>query len=345
MKSFFVFLGRYGVYFLIFLIPALATYSWFQKNFLSPFDSKATESVFFEVPKGATLNTIADELEKRGIIRWHYSMIYMSKLRSGGANRIIAGEYELSPSMTPTTVLDVLVSGKIVQHALTIPEGTTVADLPKLMVKTTLVTEEEAQQAIRDRSLLVQLSIPALTPEGYIYPETYNFSRPTKAQDMIIRIVEEGRKNLDLALNGWKERASQLGYTPHQVLVLASIIEKETGQKGERDIISSVFHNRLRIDMPLQSDPTVIYGIADFNGNLTKEQLQTPGPYNTYLNKGLPPTPICNPGIESIKAALYPADTDYLYFVGKGNGAHYFSKTYKEHQRAVMTYQQVPALR
>ena len=185
----------------------------------------------------------------------------------------------------------------------------------------------------------MKLSIPSLTPEGFIFPETYSFSRPVTAHEIVERIVEEGRKRLDERLKGWKERGQQLGFNPYQVLVLASIIEKETGKPEERGVISSVFHNRLRIAMPLQSDPTVIYGIQNFDGNLTKEHLKTPGPYNTYLNTGLPPTPICNPGLDAIKAAVYPEDTDYLYFVGKGDGSHQFSATYKEHQRAVDNFQ------
>lgn len=338
LRRFFVLLGRYGIYFLVFLIGWLATYSWFKKNFLEAYTPGSVAIVNFEVPKGASLTAIAEDLEKQQLLRWYYSLVFLSKIRAGG-DKIIAGEYEVSPGMTPAKLLEVLVSGNVVKHNLTITEGTTVAELPKLMAKTSLVTEEQAAAALNDRSLLMKLSIPSLTPEGFIFPETYSFSRPVTAHEIVERIVEEGRKRLDERLKGWKERGQQLGFNPYQILVLASIIEKETGKAEERGVISSVFHNRLRIAMPLQSDPTVIYGVPNFDGNLTKEHLKTPGPYNTYLNTGLPPTPICNPGLEAIKAAVYPEDTDYLYFVGKGDGSHHFSATYKEHQRAVDNFQ------
>ena len=156
---------------------------------------------------------------------------------------------------------------------------------------------------------------------------------------MVKRMVAEWKTQLDSKIPGWRERASELGFSTIQMMTLASIIEKETGDKNERAIISSVFHNRMRIGMPLQSDPTVIYGKKDFTGNLTKEDLKTPTPYNTYINTGLPPTPICNPGIESIKAALFPQDTDFLYFVARGNGTHQFSAMYKDHVAAVNQFQ------
>ena len=137
----------------------------------------------------------------------------------------------------------------------------------------------------------------------------------------------------------WEERARERKMTVHQVVTLASIIEKETGAPAERPVISSVFHNRLQKDMRLASDPTVIYGIKDFNGNLTRKDLTTPTPYNTYKIKGLPPGPIANPGADAIQAALYPADTDFLFFVSKRDGTHHFSKTYPEHEKAVRKYQ------
>lgn len=335
---FFVLLGRYGIYVLIFLVVWNVAFYLFRYNFLAAARPGSQEVAYFEVRPGQTLKGIAQDLEKRNLLNNWYSLVFLSKLRSTG-DKIKAGEYELSPGYSPGKMYEVLTSGKVVVHELTIPEGTSVKELPKLMAATTLVSEAEAFAALSDSALMRELGIPSLTPEGYIFPETYHFSRPVTASQMIKRIVEEGRQKIETKIPDWDGAARRLGFSEYQILILASIIEKESGKPDERKLISSVFHNRLRIMMPLQSDPTVIYGLPKFDGNLTKEHLKTAGPYNTYLNPGLPPTPICNPGIESIKAALFPDDTDFLYFVSKGDGSHHFSKTYKEHLQAVENYQ------
>lgn len=333
-------IGRIGVYFIPFVFGLLIVLLWFRSAFLAPVSPGNMSPVLFEVVKGANIKSISKELETRGLVRHWYSVYYLSKFRSKDAElKILAGEYEITSGFRPVQILDALVGGKIVKHDVTITEGTTVADLPVLLSKSGLVSAEEVKRTLADRNLIADLGLPAVTLEGFVFPETYSFSRPVTAAEMIKRMVAEWKKRLDEKLPGWKERSAELGLSITQVMTLASIIEKETGNPAERPVISSVFHNRLRIVMPLQSDPTVIYGIKNFNGNITKEDLKTPGPYNTYLNTGLPPTPICSPGLESIRAALYPQDTDYLYFVAKGDGSHQFSAMYKDHVAAVNQYQ------
>ena len=333
-------LGRVGGYLIAFIIGVFLVHSWFKSNFLAPVVPGSTEQVYFEVGKGSNLKTISEELENRSLLKNWYSLYYLSKLKGNSDQlKILAGEYQLSPGFPPLKIFDILTSGKIVQHPIMIPEGVNVRLIAELMAKTGLVTLEAANRAMTDQALMRQLEVPALTPEGFLFPETYHFSKPITAEQIIARIVQEGNKRMDDGIRNWRDRAKELGFTPYQAMVLASIIEKETGKPEERGLIASVFHNRLRIGMPLQSDPTVIYGIPNFNGNLTKEDLKTPGPYNSYLNTGLPPTPICSPGLDSLKAALYPDDTDYLYFVSKGDGSHHFSATYKEHTQAVNNYQ------
>jgi len=245
--------------------------------------------------------------------------------------------------MSPPEIFDNLVGKKIITHPVTIPEGTNLIQLPTILAKSGLVTEGEVKVALYNRAMLQKLEISGGTPEGWLFPETYNLSRPATAESIITRIVTEGKARIETQLKGWRERAGELKMTAQQIIILASIIEAEAKKPNERPMISSVYFNRLRLEMPLQSDPTVIYGIPDFKGNLTKENLRTPGPYNTYINVGLPPSPICNPGIESIKAALYPDDTDFIYFVAKGDGSHFFSSTYKEHQQAVNNFQKIKA--
>lgn len=334
-------LGRFGVYVIAFVIGLGAVSAWFKSNFLAPISPGSTEFVQFEVPKGANLQTVAEELEKQHLVRKAFSISLQRFVQSDPErlNNIKWGEYSLSPGMTPKKILETIVNGKLVEHPVTIPEGVNLSDVAQIIAKTGLTTVDEVKSAMASRSLLLEMEIPALSAEGYLAPETYNFSRPVTADQIVGRIIQEGSKRRDDGLRGWKDRAKELGFTPYQMMILASIVEKETAKPEERGTIASVFHNRLRIGMPLQSDPTVIYGISNFNGNLTKDDLKNPGPYNTYLNTGLPPTPICNPGLDSLRAVLYPDDTDYLYFVAKGDGSHHFSATYKEHQAAVNTYQ------
>lgn len=341
MTRFLAAIGKIGVYFIPFLVGLLVVLLWFRGAFLTPVNPQNTTPVLYEVVKGANIGTISHELESKGLVKHWYSLYYLSKFRSKTDDqlKILAGEYELNAALRPAQILDILIGGKIVKHDVTIPEGLALADLPNAIAKSGLVTAEEVKAALANRTLLADLGVPATTLEGFVFPETYSFSRPVTADEIIKRMVSEWKTRMDSDISGWKQRASELGLSTVQLMTLASIIEKETGDKTERPVISSVFHNRMRIGMPLQSDPTVIYGIKNFNGNLTKEDLKTQSPYNTYLNTGLPPSPICNPGIESIRAALYPQDTDFLYFVARGNGTHQFSAMYKEHVAAVNQFQ------
>ena len=180
------------------------------------------------------------------------------------------------------------------------------------------------------------MQIPAQTFEGYLFPDTYYFSQDVTPKQIITSMVNQFRMTFK---DEWEIRAHALGFTMHEIITLASIIEKETGVASERPVIASVFHNRLRKKMRLASDPTVIYGIKVFNGNITKKDLNRLTPYNTYMIRGLPPGPIANPGAESIKAALYPAKTNLLYFVAKFDKTHQFSATLADHNRAVRKYQ------
>ncbi len=336
-----ILVGRNGTFILAFLFGVILASLWFKVNFMRPVLPGCTDQVSFEIAKGSTPNAIFEELEKKNLVKHAYALSFFGKFKKNQAGQlnILAGEYSLSPGLTPKEILNILVGGKIVQHPITIPEGFNKNDVAKLIAESELVSMDDVKKAMNNNAIFAKMGIPSNSPEGYLAPETYNFSRPVTADQIILRIIEEGQKRLDERLKGWKEKAKELGFRPYDILIIASIIEKETGYEEERRTIASVIYNRLRLEMPLQSDPIVIYGISNFNGNLTKEDLKTAGPYNSYVNSGLPPTPICNPGIKSVEAALFPEDTDYLYFVGKGDGTHQFSATYKEHQQAVNQYQ------
>lgn len=328
-----------------FLIGILLVSLWFESAFFAPQDPDQKEYVSFEVEKGWPIRTVARRLEEQKLIKhwWVFEAITRFSKNPQIRNQLVlAGEYRLSASYTPRKIAEVLiVDREVVYHQVMIPEGSRVAELPALLEKSGLVKAEEVQRVFNDKKFIALLGrIPSDSLEGYVCPDTYSFTRPVSVEEMLTKMILEGDKKITEEM---RKRATDLGLTFHQVLTLASIIEKESGKPEDRPLVSSAFHNRLKIGMPLQSDPTVIYGIAHFDGNLTKEHLITPGAYNTYLNTSLPPTPICNPSLSSITAALFPADTDYLYFVAKGDGSSAFSATYKEHQENVNRYQKKQA--
>jgi UPF0755 protein len=244
--------------------------------------------------------------------------------------------------MRPLHVLSVLAKGQVKRHLVTIPEGFTLTQIAQLLENLNLVEKkgflrETSSPAFINALGLSQLAGPTL--EGYLFPDTYHLLREMDPEEVIQMMVHQFRKVFGPDFVHW---ASESGISEREVVILASIIEKETSLSEEKPLISAVFHNRLRKKIPLQSDPTVIYGIRNFNGNLTKENLMRPTPYNTYLFAGLPPTPICNPGRDSLLAAVRPAPVSYLYFVSKNDGSHYFSSDIEEHNRAVWKYQRYP---
>jgi len=294
------------------------------------------------IPEGMAFRQISALLEKEHVIRSRWGFMLLGRLTSSD-RRIIPGEYELNDGMTPREVLAKLLSGQVVLHPVTIPEGYTLLQIAALLEEKGLAKAAEIISLAQNQDFILttfHLDVPSL--EGYLFPETYHFARGTKAKDILTAMVEGLWR---VFTPEWRARTQDIHMTVHQVLTLASVIEKETGSDGERELISSVFHNRLRRRIPLQSDPTVIYGLTDFDGNLRRRDLEKTTPYNTYRVAGLPPGPIANPGAQAIRAALYPASTTYLYFVAKNNGTHQFSSTLAEHNQAVDKYQRRPRKR
>ena len=283
---------------------------------------------------GQGFGDITKGLIRAGVVSDRFRFRLLARLK-GYDRRVKAGEYMLSPSMPPLEILKKLASGKTFQRRLTIPEGYTLRQIASV------ITNNKGDggaffNLATDAEFVHSLGINAPTAEGYLFPDTYHFSAEIKPDQIIMIMVKQFRT---VFTKKWESRAKQLGMSVHEVVTLASIIEKETGQAAERPLIASVFHNRLRRKMRLQSDPTVIYGIPDFDGNLTRKHLNTLTPYNTYQITGLPPGPIANPGKDSLHAALWPESTGYLYFVSMGNKTHKFSKSLKEHNAAVRKYQ------
>jgi peptidoglycan lytic transglycosylase G len=320
-----------GTAFSLFLCLLLAVV-WVH-HALQPFNKKG-EDRDFVVEEGATLNRVATDLKNAHIIR-SSTLFRLAGQLKGYDHHIKTGEYRLNGAMPPLKILETLKAGRIITHPITIPEGFNLDQIADLLDQKGLSDKISFIQQAKNRSLIMQLDLSGETLEGYLYPDTYRFRRH-EAPDKIIDMMVKRFRNIVSPL---EEQINDSGMTLGQIITLASIVEKETGSPEERPMIARVFLNRLHKKMRLESDPTVIYGIDNFNGNLTKKDLKTKTPYNTYVIKGLPPGPIANPGLASIKAVLNPAEGNYYYFVSKNNGTHYFSKTLKEHNRAVKRFQ------
>jgi UPF0755 protein len=250
--------------------------------------------------------------------------------------------------MLPLCVLNALIKGQVKRHLVTIPEGYTLSQIAQCLGDLNIVEKEAFLQKASSPVFITSLALSEsfldqvgsgrtlFTLEGYLFPDTYYLIKEMPPEEVIKMMIHQFRKVFGPEL---ESIAPQFGISQREAVILASIIEKETPLSEEKPFISAVLRNRLKKRMPLQSDPTVIYGIKNFNGNLTREDLLKPTPYNTYLISGLPPTPICNPGKDSVLAALHPAPVPYLYFVSKNDGSHYFSSNIEDHNQAVWKYQ------
>lgn len=292
-------------------------------------------SVIYEVPRGASLTAVARDLEQAGMIENARYLQWYGRY-TGQANRIRAGEYRLTDDMVPDALLALLVSGRSVTYTLTLLEGWNIAQ-----VRAAVAAHEALQhtlEGIGDAEMMSRLGRPGEHPEGRFFPDTYQFTRGMTDLEFMNRAMRTMDAELTAA---WEARVPDLPLaTPYEALILASIIEKETGQPDERPAIAGVFTRRLRKGMKLQTDPTVIYGMgARYDGNIRRRDLLEDTPYNTYVHTGLPPTPICMPGREALRAAVDPAPGEALYFVSRGDGSHVFSATLDEHNAAVRKYQ------
>ena len=253
----------------------------------------------------------------------------------GYGTNIKAGEYRLNSNMSPLMILDILSRGAVVIHHVTFPEGFTRKQIAAVLDKEGLIDRDEFLKLTGDADVAKSYGISCPNLEGFLYPDTYQLRWGQTTKSVIDMLVSQFWK----VISPLRGRMEELGMTVEQVVILASIVEKETGRPEERPVVASVFLNRLKKGNRLESDPTVIYGMDNFDGNLTKKDLLSYTPYNTYVIEGLPPGAIANPGEEAIRAVLYPAETEYLYFVSKNDGSHHFSKTLSEHKQAVKVYQ------
>jgi UPF0755 protein len=291
-----------------------------------------------EIEKGWGVRMIAEALKKEGILVkttpfvWRYRLFYAHQ-------SLKAGQYELAAPSSPQAIIDALIKGQVYLRPVTIAEGLTAEETFPGFIAAGFGRLEDYAAAFKNTGPLGLLDPQAADLEGYLFPETYRLPKGIAPREILEAMVDQFRAVFS---EPQRHRAAELGLSVRQAVILASLIEKETGRPEEKSLVSSVFHNRLKAGMKLDCDPTIIYALkiaGTYDGKLHGKDLHLESPYNTYLHAGLPPGPICNPGRTSLEAALHPAETEYLYFVARRDGSHQFSRTFREHNRAVDLYQ------
>jgi UPF0755 protein len=312
---------------------------WLYRQVIEPYRGYDGAEVFVDIPSGSGPARIGDRLVDAGVVR-DRTIFRVALLVSGRARALKAGEYRFTAPMHALDVIDKIARGDVYKRLLTFREGLTIAEMAQVFEEKGFGKAAEFQQAAANVKLIADLDPAARDLEGYLFPETYSLPRDTPAAVVVEQMVA-GFKN---ALAPEMRAAAETdGLSVRQLVTLASLVEKETGAGDERPLVAAVYRNRLRIRMPMQADPTVIYALqkaGQYNGNLTREHLrELDSPYNTYKYAGLPPGPIAAPGRASLQAAAKPADADYLYFVSKNDGTHVFASTLDEHNRNVFTWQ------
>lgn len=291
-----------------------------------------------DIPKGAGFIEITQILYREGLVE-NRPLFWLLALGKKAEKTIRAGEYELSGSMTPAQIIAKLVRGEIKVYVVRLLEDITVREVVERLLADKLINEKEFMALAADKAFLLSLGIEGGSVEGYLFPDTYRFDRSMLTQELLRALVRQFWKKITPAM---KKRAEELGLTMSEWVTLASLIGKEARLQSEKPLVSSVFHNRLKRGMKLQSDPTAVYhpGImGPSSKTVRREHLRADTPHNTYRIQGLPPGPIANPGLDSLLAAIYPAQTNYLYFVARNDGSHQFSANLEEHRQAVLKYQ------
>lgn len=319
---------------LIVLMLTAAACGWFAFYAFTPGPDTNEETSVVFIPRGSSVETITGLLADARLIHRDIRFGLLTKVMQVAA-LLPAGEFKLTTGRKPVDLITELINANPVQHRITIAEGLTIDQIAEIFAADNWIDKNKFIERASDSSIITELGLGDIKHlEGYLFPDTYLLTRPTPGEDALIR------KLVNRSLTVWHELETEDStLSRHEVFTLASIVEKETGKAEERPLIAAVFLNRLKRNMKLQSDPTVIYGVEDYKGPLTKKDLKTKTPYNTYQIPGLPAGPICNPGREALAAVLAPAESTYLYFVSKNDGSHQFSKNLREHNRAVRKYQ------
>ncbi len=313
----------------------LVNFLYIAIEFLTPLPT-GTKTREIYVPQGATFRQAVEVLSKEKLTRDRNLFLLIGRM-TGLHRKIRAGYYSITGSMNPMSVLLLLKRGQIVEYDITIVEGDSLVEIREKLAEKEIIDRETFMRLAKDKGFLEEYNIESPSVEGYIFPSTYKIPKGASPESALGMMINVMREKLSDAL---RERAEELGFSENKVLTLASIIEKEAVINSERPLISAVYHNRLKKRMPLQADPTSIYGVKSSKERITRKDLKRRTAYNTYAIKGLPPGPIASPGMKSIIAALYPANVPYIYFVSNNDGLHKFSVTASEHLSAVKEYRE-----
>ncbi|MBY0399809.1 endolytic transglycosylase MltG [Myxococcota bacterium] len=316
-------------------VAALAGWTRFALSPVAMARPGHAEPAYFEVEAGDGFAAVARKLEARGLIRSALAMRAYARLQAI-ESALKVGEYELAPGLSTPEIASILASGRVRTHAVVIPEGSRALEIAARLASEGLVEETAFLDVVFDPESPERFEVPGPTLEGYLFPDTYRFAKGLPPDEIARAMVEQFRT----VYRALRREAPKTPLSMLELVTLASIVEKETGAPEERPLIAAVFLNRMRLGMRLETDPTVIYGIEDFDGNLRRVHLEDEAnPYNTYRIPGLPPGPIASPGREAMRAVLEPADSPFLYFVSRNDGSHVFSKSYRDHARAVVHFQ------
>ncbi len=320
------------------IVAAVAGLWWLRRELSTPYYAASSPEIFVEIPRGAGTSTIGDLLAHVGVL--HHALPFVLYLRwTGTAKKLQAGEYRFNRPATPTEIAERIVHGDTYFVSVTVPEGLTAQETAELIANAGLSRLPELLEALSRTDWIRDLDPNASNLEGYLFPETYHFARRVTAEAITKAMVDQFHIRFTRLLS---ETPLPPAWSCAGIVTLASMIEKEVKTGSERPLVASVLINRLRVGMPLACDPTIIYALkvsGRYDGNLHKADLSLRSPYNSYLHTGLPPGPICNPGLASLRAALLPAQSDYFYYVSRNDGTHQFSKDYRTHQNWVMRYQ------
>jgi UPF0755 protein len=334
-------LGRLVIALVVLALLGGGVALWARQRLATPYRGFEGQEVYVDLPAGTSVTGIADRLAAAGVLPDAWTFRLAARL-TGADRRLQAGEYRFAGSTSPNDVMARLVAGDVFTRSVTFPEGLTIAEMGEVFGRSGLGAASEFIAAASDALLARPFDDQATSLEGYLFPDTYNLPRRAGAGGTVRAMVARFGRAFDSEL---RAAATARRMTVRDVLTMASLIEKETARADERALVSGVYHNRLRIGMPLQCDPTVIYALmlaGRWNGNLRRVDLQMDSPYNTYKVRGLPPGPIASPGRASMEAAIRPADVPYLYFVSRNDGSHVFARTLAEHNRNVARFQKRP---
>jgi UPF0755 protein len=328
--------GRASRYVILFVAVVVLFFVLLINYSNTPIDNK-NMTILVDIPTGSSFLKVTEILNQAGLIKSRF-FFYSLAIKKNARRSIRAGEYEFNTSLTPSAMIDKLLRGEIKNYKVVIPEDLSLREIAVILGKDKLINKEDFFALAKNEDFLESLGIKADSIEGYLFPETYYLDRSMSTRQIMKIMVNQFWKEVTPEMI---KQAGELKLDIHKLVTFASLIGKESGDDAEKPMISAVFHNRIRKKIRLQSDPTTVYDLKDYNGKVLRSHLRRNSPYNTYIIKGLPPGPIANPGVASIKAVLYPAPVNYLYFVSKKDGTHYFSSSLDVHNQAINRYRYI----